>query len=37
MKGGDTVAELIFTAFFLPLLVGILTVLFEYWLNNRRK
>ncbi|HFI0425072.1 TPA: type I toxin-antitoxin system Fst family toxin [Streptococcus suis] len=37
MKGGDTVAEIILTTFFLPLLVGILTALFEYWLNNRRK
>ncbi|HFI0403262.1 TPA: type I toxin-antitoxin system Fst family toxin [Streptococcus suis] len=29
--------ELILTAFFLPLFVGVLTSLFEYWLNNRNK
>ncbi|WP_347176376.1 type I toxin-antitoxin system Fst family toxin [Streptococcus suis] len=27
----------ILTVFLLPLLVGILTALFEYWLNNRNK
>ncbi|MBG9366963.1 MULTISPECIES: type I toxin-antitoxin system Fst family toxin [Streptococcus] len=27
----------ILTVFLAPLLVGILTVLFEYWLNNRKK
>ncbi|HFU3946768.1 TPA: type I toxin-antitoxin system Fst family toxin [Streptococcus suis] len=30
-------AKIILTTFFLPLLVGILTVLFEYWLNKRDK
>ncbi|HIH7930626.1 type I toxin-antitoxin system Fst family toxin [Streptococcus suis] len=29
--------ETIIITFLLPLLVGILTVLFEYWLNNRNK
>ncbi|HEM5998162.1 TPA: type I toxin-antitoxin system Fst family toxin [Streptococcus suis] len=37
LKVGDTVVELILTAFFLPLFVGVLTSLFEYWLNNRNK
>ncbi|HEM5998160.1 TPA: type I toxin-antitoxin system Fst family toxin [Streptococcus suis] len=30
-------AKIILTTFFLPLLVGVLTSLFEYWLNNRNK
>ncbi|HFI0932856.1 type I toxin-antitoxin system Fst family toxin [Streptococcus suis] len=29
--------ETIIITFLLPLLVGILTALFEYWLNNRNK
>ncbi|HEM4671558.1 TPA: type I toxin-antitoxin system Fst family toxin [Streptococcus suis] len=29
--------ESFITLFLLPLLVGILTALFEYWLNNRNK
>ncbi|MHC3753096.1 type I toxin-antitoxin system Fst family toxin [Streptococcus suis] len=28
---------IIIITFLLPLLVGILTALFEYWLNNRNK
>ncbi|HEM5984014.1 TPA: type I toxin-antitoxin system Fst family toxin [Streptococcus suis] len=37
LKVGDTVVELILTAFLLPLFVGVLTSLFEYWLNKRDK
>ncbi|HFI0037831.1 TPA: type I toxin-antitoxin system Fst family toxin [Streptococcus suis] len=29
--------ETIIITFLLPLLVGVLTSLFEYWLNNRNK
>ncbi|NJW39376.1 type I toxin-antitoxin system Fst family toxin [Streptococcus suis] len=29
--------ETIFTLYLAPLLVGILTTLLEYWLNNRNK